>query len=348
MPIGFFIINRLSFLTLLLLLTILSSCSDNSSSHREQAIYDDASRKTVSNEEKKLAYIVSDTTIPFWKIMARGVSNAAGALGYELHTYSSNNDKRLELDLVKQAIEKKVAGIIISPTASHNCFKALELADKANIPVVISDIGTEGGEFISYISSNNTEGAYAIGKVLAENIHTHGWENAEVGIIAIPQDRLNGQDRTAGFLRAMKEADIENIYIKEQVTFSEEETYRFCKQLITMRPKLRALWLQGSDKYKGALRAITDTGKDTEVLLATFDAEPEFTDLISNGTILGSAMQQPYLMGRGAVYTMDRHLNGKRVDKTLRLPVLIASQENIDKKLHLIRKNVLGIDPKAN
>ena len=291
----------------------------------------------------KLAYLVSDTSIPFWQIMAHGVRNSAKSLGYEVTVYNAENSAKKELEATIDAIKSNASGIIVSPTNSSACVTVLKLAKNASIPVVISDIGTDGGEYISYISSDNRDGAYKLGKILTEKMKELGWRNGRVGIIAIPQKRLNGKMRTAGFVQALDEAGIKGADIRQQVTFSYRETYDFSRELIQKNPDLRALWLQGSDKYRGALDAIADSGKKGEILLITFDAEPEFLDLIPKGILVGAGMQQPFLMGEKAVETMDDFLRGKPVEKNQQLPVLAISSDNIAKKLPLIRRNVLGI-----
>ena len=295
---------------------------------------------------KKLAYIVSDTSIPFWDIMSRGIKNSAKNLSYEVEIFNSQNDLKTELEHTIKAINEKVSGIIISPNNSSSCATILKLAKKANIPVVIADIGTESGEYISYISSDNKNGAYDIGKILSTKISTLNIQNPKVGIIAIPQKRLNGQERTAGFMKAMDESSIKATNIKQQITFSKEETYNFTKELINENPELNAIWLQGSDKYQSALDAIYESGKKDKILLLTFDAEPEFLELITNNTLVGSAMQQPFLIGEKAVENMDKYLNNQPIEKNNKLPVLAISKENIDVNLTIIKRNVFGIDSK--
>ena len=296
--------------------------------------------------KKKLAYIVSDTSIPFWDIMSRGIKNSAKNLSYEVEILNSQNDLKTELDHTIKVINEKVSGIIISPNNSSSCATILKLAKKANIPVVIADIGTESGEYISYISSDNKNGAYDIGKILSTKISTLNIQNPKVGIIAIPQKRLNGQERTAGFMKAMDESSIKATNIKQQITFSKEETYNFTKELINENPELNAIWLQGSDKYQSALDAIYESGKKDKILLLTFDAEPEFLELITNNTLVGSAMQQPFLIGEKAVENMDKYLNNQPIEKNNKLPVLAISKENIDVNLTIIKRNVFGIDSK--
>jgi ribose transport system substrate-binding protein len=299
---------------------------------------------SLNAEEKKLAYLVSDIRIPFWEIMSRGIKNEAQNLGYDIDIYSANNLKKRELENIVKAISKKVDGVILSPINSSTAVTLLKLSKNANIPVVISDIGTNSGEYVSYISSDNENGAYKIGKVLTEKMDSLGWnKNGTVGIISIPQKRENGKARTKGFLKALNEAKISAAGIKQQVTFSYEETYNFSKELIEKNPNLRALWLQGSDRYKGALDAIRDMEKEREILLICFDAEPIFLDLIPKGILVGSAMQQPYLMGQKAVISLDNYLKGKEVKKEEKLPILAISKDNIEEKLPVIKKNVLGI-----
>jgi len=301
-----------------------------------------------ANSNKKIAYIVSDTTIPYWDIMSRGIKNSAENLGYEVEIYNSFNDPKTELENTIKAINESVSAIIVSPNNSSSCSTILKLSKKANIPVIISDIGADSGEYLSYISSDNKKGAYDIGKVLAEKISNLKIENPKVAIISIPQKRLNGQERTSGFIKAMNESAIKNTNLKQQVTFSKEETYNFTKELLNENSDLTAIWLQGSDKYQGALDAIYESGKKDKVLLLTFDAEPEFLELITNNTLVASAMQQPFLMGEKAVIFLDKYFNNEEIQKDYKLPVLAISKENIKDNLTLIKRNVFGIDDKIN
>ena len=104
---------------------------------------------------KKLVYIVSDISIPFWEIMSKGIKEEASKVGYSIEVYSSNNSNKTEIENLVKAINNKVDGIVLSPINSSSAVFLLKLAKDANIPVVISDIGTDGGEYLSYISSVN-------------------------------------------------------------------------------------------------------------------------------------------------------------------------------------------------
>ncbi len=294
--------------------------------------------------EKRIAYIVSDLRIPFWEIMSRGIRSKAASLDYNVTLYSSENSLKTELEHTADVTRSKFDGIVLSPISSSSAATVLKLASRAHIPVVIADIGADSSDYVSYISSDNLDGAYQIGRVLTREMKARSWQDGTVGIIAIPQKRDNGKARTAGFMLALREAGIRGSGLRQQSDFSYRETYDYARELIAKDPDIRALWLQGSDRYQGALDAIEDAGRTGEILLICFDAEPEFIDLIPEGVLVGAAMQQPFMMGEQAVSVLDEALRGKAVTKEIQLPILPISKENIEANLPVIRRNVLGME----
>ena len=297
-----------------------------------------------ANQHKKLAYIVSDINIPFWQIISKGIKDKSNELGYEIHIYSSNNLKKNELENLASAISLKIDGLIISPINSSTASTLLEIANMNKIPTIVADIGSDSQNYLSFISSDNKKGAYELGKILSKYMKSLSWnKEGTVGIIAIPQKRLNGKDRTIGFIKALEEDNIKVSGMYQQVDFSYEETYNYSKKLIDENKNLRAIWLQGSDKYKGALDAIKKANKQNEIALICFDAEPEFLEMIQNGDLVASAMQQPYIIGQEAVVTLNNYFNNKEVKKEQKMEILSISKENIDDKLKIIKLNVLGI-----
>lgn len=304
-----------------------------------------ARARPAGGARRRLAYLVSDLRIPFWDIMWRGMRARAAELGHEISVHSAENSARDEFANVAAVIKAGVDGILLSPTNSAAAATILKLTKDAGIPVVIADIGTDGGDYVSYISSDNRDGAYRIGRILAAKLTARGWRDGRVGIVAIPQKRDNGQARTAGFMQALDEAGIKGGGLRQQVDFSYRETFDHTRDLLAAAPDIRAIWLQGSDRYQGALDAIAAAGREGQVLLVTFDAEPEFLDLIPRGVLAGAGMQQPFLMGEMAVATMDRHLRGLPVEREQKVPVLAISDDNIEAEMQTIRRNVLGMAP---
>jgi hypothetical protein len=106
-----------------------------------------------------------------------------------------------QLKSAQDAIARGVAGIVVSPTDSSTCPSVLALAQKAKIPVVIGDIGTNEGEYVSFVISDNREGANGVGKALVAAMKEKGMADGTVGLVTISLTRNNGKKQPQVFAR---------------------------------------------------------------------------------------------------------------------------------------------------
>ena len=294
-------------------------------------------------QDKELVYFTPGLDLPFWRYLSKGVEAVAAENGYSYQAMDSRNSAQTQRQNAQDAIARGVDGIIISPTDSSTAPGILELAEEAGIPVVIADIGTNSGNYVSFIISDNYDGAHGTGEALAAALHEKGWEEGSVGLVTISQARKNGQARTAGFRDALKEAGIENeAGLQQMQSYTIDETFRFTQDMLTANPDMRGMFIQTDQPAIGALRAIRAARRDGEVLVAAFDGIPEFVELLQSGEIVASGMQQPYLMGVRSGEAMIEHLNGGTPEKEILVPILVVTSENIEELLPTVRETVFA------
>ncbi|CAN5734779.1 ribose ABC transporter substrate-binding protein RbsB [soil metagenome] len=295
--------------------------------------------------EGEIVYLTPGLDLPFWRYLSRGIENVADETGYAFSAYDSANSAQTQLQNAQDAIARGVTGIVISPTDSSTAPSVLSLAEAAGIPVVIADIGTNSGEFVSFIISDNYEGAHGVGEALAEAMQERGWDDGSVGIVSISQARLNGQARTAGFRDALAEGGIEgDAGLQQMQSYTADETFRFTQDMLTANPDMRGLFVQTDQPAIGALRAIQAARRDGEVLVAAFDGIPDFVGLLQSGELVVSGMQQPYLMGQESARAMVAHLNGETPEKEILVPIRVVTSSNIDEVLPEITESVFAND----
>jgi ribose transport system substrate-binding protein len=293
--------------------------------------------------EKTVVYLTPGLDLPFWRYLAKGIENTVKPAGYGFTALDSHNNAATQLKNAQDVIARGVAGICISPTDSSTAPAVLALAQKAHIPVIISDIGTNSGEYVSFVISDNFEGAYGIGKVLAEKMKAKGWQNGSVGLVTISQARKNGQARTAGFRKAMKEAGItKEAGLQQMQSYTADETFRFVQDMLTAHPDMRGLFVQTDQPTTGALRAIKAARRSGEVLVAAFDGTPELVELIKSGQVVGSGMQQPYQMGVESAKALLAHFKGEKVPRETTVPILVVTSDNVEKLLPTIKQTVFA------
>ncbi len=293
---------------------------------------------------KTIVYLTPGLDLPFWRYLSKGIEAAVTAKGYTFQALDSHNSAQTQLQNAQDAITKGVAGIVISPTDSSTAPSVLELAKKAGIPVVIGDIGTNSGDYVSFISSNNYEGAKGVGMALAAALKKKGWEKGSVGLITISQARKNGQARTKGFRDGLVAGGVttKEAGLQQMQTYTTDETFKFTQDMLTANPDMRGLFIQTDQPALGALRAIKAARREGQVLVAAFDGIPEFVDLLKSGQIVVSGMQQPYLMGQQSGDELLKALAGQPAQKDIAIEILVVTSENIDKVLPTVKRTVFA------
>jgi len=293
---------------------------------------------------KEIVYLTPGLDLPFWRYLSKGVESVAKAKGYGFQALDSHNSPQTQLQNAQDAIAKGVAGIVISPTDSSTAPSVLTLAGRAGIPVVIGDIGTNSGDYASFIISNNYEGAKGVGEALAAALKAKGWESGSVGLITISQARKNGQARTKGFRDGLKAGGWtgKEAGLQQMQSYTADETFKFTQDMLTANPDLRGLFVQTDQPAIGALRAIKAARRSDDILVAAFDGIPEFVDLLKTKQIVASGMQQPYLMGQKSGEALVAALTGGKVEKEVSVPILVVTSENIEKELPTVKETVFA------
>lgn len=273
----------------------------------------------------KVAYLTPSLDVPFWRYVRHGVEDELAKNGIECVTYDSKDDANTQMSNAQDAITKQVDAIVISPTDSASCASVLSLAQESDVPVVICDIGTDSGEYLSFISTDNESGGRAIGEYIASQLAS----GTEVAQITLNQARINGVLRKDGFDAGIATNNLVDVDFKqmEKVNRSEGETY--AQDLITAHPNLGAIFCHSEDPAMGAASALEAAGR-SDVLVAAFDCSPEIVEGIRSGSIAGTSAQQPVLMGRNAAQAIVDHLAGKEVEKEITMDTMLVTKDNID------------------
>lgn len=297
---------------------------------------------SASAASKHFAYLTPGLDLPFWRYLSKGIEGEARKRGDTVTTYDSHNDASTQLKNAQDAIARKVDGIMISPTDSSTAPSVLTAAAQANIPVVISDIGTTTGDYVSFIISDNERGAYDVGKQLVSDLKAKNWATGPVGLVTISLARNNGKARTGGFRKALAEGGVKEVALDQMQTYTADETFRYVQDMLTAHPDLHGIFVQTDTPSLGAARAIQASHRQDSVLLAAFDGVPEFVKMIQDGTIVCSGMQQPYLMGVRSIQALYDHLGGKTPPKQILVPIIVVAKDNIAKVLPTIKETVFA------
>lgn len=331
------------FLCLMMCLTLMCSTLIGCSSSKSAASAPPASANAEKNE-KHIAYITPSTTTPFWNWVQTGIEAQVKEIGWSVQVYDSGNDSATQLKNAQNAITAQVDAIIISPTDSASCGAVLDEAEAARIPVIICDIGTDEGEYLSMVSTPNYDGAKEVGEYLGKYLTENGITSGSIGQITIPLSRINGQLRTQGFADGLAEYGFDVNTTLESSDFTVDEADGQTRNIVTANKDLVAIFANHDQAALGAVSAIQDLGLGDKVFVAAFDGSADIVDMLKNGQVLVCGAQQAKKMGKESVNALNSYFAGETVEKEISVPTFLLTADNVEDHLTEIDEDICGLN----
>lgn len=207
-------------------------------------------RSMVTNKTRTVGVLMHNVESPFSGQIMHYISMKLRENGYGMLICDSCNDTELEAKNVRYLINKKVDGIIVVPVSSDSAF--LKPAMEADIPVVLMDRALSDGVFDCIRIDNRASVLRAMDIIISNN-------HKKIALIASEKE-YTGRERYGGFLDAMKQANIEinSNYIKLG-EHSLETGYKYMKELLELRDRPTAVFMDNYEITLGAMMAINES-----------------------------------------------------------------------------------------
>ncbi|MFB9887367.1 ribose ABC transporter substrate-binding protein RbsB [Balneatrix alpica] len=273
----------------------------------------------IQAQADTLALVVSTLNNPFFVSMKEGADEAAKALGHELIVLDSQNDPGKELANVEDLTIRKVSAILINPTDSDAVANAVQLANKAKIPVLTLDRGANGGEVVSHIASDNVAGGKLAGDFIANKLGA----NAKVIQLEGIAGTSAARDRGEGFAQAVSAHGF-SVLASQPADFDRSKGLNVMENLITAHSDVQAVFAQNDEMALGAIRALEAAGK--QPLVVGFDGTDDGVQAVKRGKLAATIAQKPAEIGATGVQTADKVLKGESVAAYIPVELMVVSE----------------------
>ncbi|MDI6870648.1 MAG: sugar ABC transporter substrate-binding protein [Bacillota bacterium] len=270
-----------------------------------------------------------DPKIEFNVLIEAGIREMAQKYGVDVNMVYTDLDAEKELQATERFIRMKKDALIINPLDSESVYPSLVKAKQANIPVAITDTAPneEGMKLVSVlVTSDNYDGGRKAGELMVKVLGGKG------NIVMTEYEFRSAvmDQRYAGFLDAIKGTGVKVIE-RVGVDGTRESALAKLTPILAKHPDLDGIFCSQGDPAIGALAAVEAAGRQKKIKIISFDVESEVAQAIKRGSaIVAGVTQFPDEMGRRAVVELINVLKGKPVNKTIYLPVLPVTRENID------------------
>lgn len=315
-------IKKLGFLALFLsMLLLLGACGKTGLGNSSASSSKEVTKKAA--KDLKLGVSISTTNNPYFVAMKDGLDKFAGEKKVSLKVADAQDDAARQADDIQNFISQNVDAILINPVDSKAVVSSIKAANSANIPVILIDRGSEGGDVLTTVASDNVEA----GKMAAEFVVKELGEKAKAFELSGVPGASATVDRGKGFNKIAKTKL--DILSSQSANFDRAKALNTAQNMIQGHKDVQVIFAQNDEMALGVAQAVKSAGLK-DILIVGIDGQPDAHDAIKNGDITATIAQQPAKMGEIAIQAAIDHYQGKKVKKTTVSPIYLVTKETVD------------------
>ena len=288
---------------------------------------------TAAAADKEIAVIVKTANSDFWQNVKKGANDGvAGAKGYTATFQGAASDTDLagQVALVENAVNRKVAGIVLAPSDPDALIPAIKKAWEAKIPVILIDsAASDAGKsyYQSFLATDNNKAGELCAQALIAKVGTTG----KIAIMSYTAGSGSEIGRVGGFKKYIETHSklqiVGPFYSNSQMGTALNQT----TDVLAANADLKGIFGANEPTAIGMGRALVQSGKAGKVTAIGFDGNSDLQGFIKDGTLEAIAVQSAYQMGSLGVKTAVEVIDHKAVPKFRDTGVVMVTKGNIDK-----------------
>ncbi|MEM5421979.1 ABC transporter substrate-binding protein [Paraburkholderia sp. BR14263] len=288
----------------------------------------------------EIAVIVKTVNSNYWQNVQKGANAAlAETKGYTMTFQgpAAESDIADEVNMVENAVNRHVAGIVLAPSDPDALVPAIKKAWEAHIPVVLIDsaISDSGKPYYQSFLSTDNEKA---GELCAQALIARVGQTGKIAVMSYVPGAGSEVGRVGGFRRYIaahsKLQIVGPYYSQSQMATALNQT----TDVLSANPDLKGIFGANEPTAVGMGRALKQAGKAGKLVAVGFDGNEDLQGFVRDGTIQAIAVQGSWQMGSKGIQTVVGVIEHKPVAKLVDTGVVMVDKPNLDSQE---AKNVL-------
>lgn len=280
----------------------------------------------------EIAVIIKTSNSNFWQNVSKGANEAIKKYpGFFVTVQGPASESNVaeELAMVENAVNRRVAGIVLAPSDPDALIPGIKKAWEAKIPVVLIDsLISKAGEryYQSFLATDNDKAGELCAQKMIEAVGTTG----KVAIMSYVAGVGSEIGRVGGFRRYLAEHSkltvVGPFYSQSQMATALNQT----TDVLAANPDLRGIFGANEPTAVGMGRAIVQAGKAGKVVAIGFDGNEDLQKFVRDGTLDAIAVQGSHAMGFKGIDTVMEVIKGRKPPKFVNTGVVIVTKGNIE------------------
>lgn len=280
---------------------------------------------------KVIAVVPETTAQEIWEAEHAGATEAARAFGWKVYWNgpSREDDFPRQVQIVRQAIARRVLGLVLSPDHDVVLISTVQEALDKKIPVVITGtpLGVSLGNGLTFVLNDDA----AMGRMAAARAARLLKPGDTVAVLGVNPNVLSSIERANAFEDAIR-TKVEDVRVEEKhsTSVSTAEAEEVAERLIRADPHLRVIIALNVNQARAAYGAVLNTRTVDRIPLIVCDQDLDLLHHLRSGRIDSLIAQNSYGMGYTAIQNIHKQLAGEAVQPLTAIAPVLVTRENVD------------------
>ncbi|MFC5451356.1 substrate-binding domain-containing protein [Paenibacillus aestuarii] len=288
----------------ILLVTLVAAVSLSSCTRQRE-------EPTPTEQKKHLEVVLRSQEGDYWKTVKMGAEVAAKEFDVTLDFRAPGDeaDVKGQIALVEQSISIRPDAIVLAANDYNDLSDVVDQAAHAGIPVITIDSAVNSKSIRSFIGANNYEAGQLAGKQLVKLIGASG----DIAIVSFKQGERNAEQREQGLLEEITKYPNIKVLDKVYSLTDRELAGQLTWQIIQQFPQLDGIIALNEISSIGVADEIQNLGLQGKVKIITFDNTSDELELLQEGVIQSTIVQNPFSIGYLGVKNAVDALKGRKI-----------------------------------
>ncbi|MBA2943495.1 substrate-binding domain-containing protein [Paenibacillus sp. CGMCC 1.16610] len=266
---------------------------------------------TPTEKKKHLEVVLRSQNGDYWKTVKMGAEVAAKEFNVTLDFRAPDDegDVKGQIALMEQSVNSGPDAIVLAANDYKELSGVVDDAEGRGIPVVAIDSEVESRKARSFIGANNYEAGQMAGQQLIKLVGPKG----NIAIVSFKQGERNTELREQGLLDEISKYPTMKVIAKVYTMTDRGTADQLTQGIIEKYPHLDGIVALNEISSIGVADAIQRMNLQDKVKIITFDSTSEELELLQEGVIQATIIQNPFSIGYLGVKNAVEASHGKKI-----------------------------------
>ena len=285
-----------------------------------------------AQKEWVLGVSYQNLAFPYVAAMQKAIQNRAAQMGVKIIEADAFNDTNKELANVENLLAQNIDLLLFEAASLEASVASIEAANKAGVPVVQFNGKAEGGEYVSFVGSEQIESGLLLGQWLLDLYDQLGKDKLTGIYLRGVAGQITDIARSDGVKKALEDAGMTDKFefVEQYADYDRGKGQSVTESILSQSTDYDFVIANNDDMILGAMAAVQQAGLLGTLPMCGVDGLPEALDAIKAGNLSATVFQNPEGQAAGGLTAAVWYLEGAEPEKEILIPFTLVTPDNVD------------------